>query len=184
MLYPQLKGLCESSASICIASDSLCNNYGIVCHYISDFLSQTSEKILFISYRETLETYTGDLKRTGVDWSKMDFHFASVPELPSNSTLYDVLIIDGASLIGLEVVELFVLFIGKKVLITIDSGDKYLFEFIARRCQSYLICNSLETGLSKHFDGTLKFHHTGKANPVSSFLYKFGDTSLQLTVKQ
>jgi hypothetical protein len=184
MLYPQLKGLCESSTSICIAADSLCNNYGLVCHFVSEFISQASEKLLFISYKETLETYTNDLKRVGVDWSKVDFHFASIPDLSSNSTSYDVLIIDGASLIGLEVLESFIPFIGKKFLITIDFNDKHLFEFIARRCQSYLICNSLETGLSKHFDGTLKFYHIGKSNPVTSFLYKFGDTSLQLTVKQ
>ena len=183
MLYPQLNGFCEFSNSICIASDPLCNNYGIICHFISDFISKSAEKVLFISFKEIQETYSSDLKKMGIDWSKVDFHFASVPDLAVSATLYDVLIIDGASLIGLDVLELFTLFLGKKILITVDSGDKILFEFIARRCQSYLICNSLGTGLSKQFDGTLKVYHIDKAIPLSSFLYKFGDSSLQLTAK-
>ena len=145
MLYPLLRDIFGVS-SICIASDSLCNNYGIVCHHIIELINNCLRKVLFISYKDPLEVYINDLKKQSVDWSKVDFHFAALPDLNSDDPPYDALIIDGASLIGLDVLKLFTKFTNKKVLITIDTSEKTLFEFLARRCQSYLICSSLETG--------------------------------------
>jgi hypothetical protein len=82
----------------------------------------------------------------------------------------------------LDVLALFSNFANKKILITVDSADKILFEFLARRCQTHLICSSLETGLSKRYDGTLKIFHPQNLNPTT-YLYKFGDSSLQLIAK-
>jgi hypothetical protein len=137
-------------------------------------------RVLFISFREPLNIYTNDLKKQCVDWSKVDFHYACVPDL--GDLQYDTLIIDGASLFGLDVLALFSKFANKKILITVDSSDKILFEFLARRCQTYLICSSLETGLSKRYDGTLRIFNSQNLNS-STYLYKFGDSSLQLVAK-
>ena len=158
--------------SLCLAASSTTSSFGFMCHYIFKMIN-VSEKVLFVSFRDAFESYKTAMRKTGVDWSKVEFIFNTLPSLCVLES-FDAVIFDIPTSHS-DFVQIFERCQKKKLLLCIDSADEAQVQFFGRRCQCLIEISPLSTGLSSEYDGLIK---SGKGD---EFLFKFGDKSLVLS---
>jgi hypothetical protein len=172
-MFSVLSSTFPDYSSLCLSVDSSVNSFAFVCHYLLRVV-ESSESVLFISFRDVLDTYKNALKKNQLDWSKVSFFFNSLPS-SEHIIKYDSVVIDGVFEPSETLLDTLEQALCKKFLICLPSDNDTLTQFIGRRSASTLFLKSLSTGISAEYDGCIT-SQTG-----DEYLFKFGDQSLALT---
>lgn len=160
--------------SLCLSVSPHTNSFAFICYYIKKII-ETSEKVLFLSFRDVFDTYKNALRRHNLNWQNVHFYNT----LPSLNLIesFDAVIIDGAYSLNKELVSLIEKALERKLLISVTLTDEVLVHYLGRRCNNFLQITSLSTGLSSEYDGCIS-SRTGE-----EYLFKFGDQSLAFSRK-
>ena len=161
--------------SLCLVTDPATNSFAFVCHYLARLMEE-SNRVLFVSFRDVLDSYKSALKRQNPNWQKVSFYLNTLAfsELIDD---FDAVVIDGVPNIDKNLISLIEKALGKRFLGGVDSSEDVLKQFRARRCNSFIQIHSLNTGLSSEYDGFLSSMNG------EEHLFKFGDQSLALSRK-